>query len=77
MNPGFLGSLEGGGLGVGQSGFGAALGENPALLVAGLNQQELNRVAANAEADGSHLLAGAQLAKLRQAKKLGGRLGRA
>jgi hypothetical protein len=29
------------------------------LLAAGLNQQELNRVTANAEADGSHLLAGA------------------
>jgi hypothetical protein len=76
MNPRLFGSLQGGCLGVGQPGFGSALGENPALLVAGLNQQELNRVAANAEADGRHLVAGAQLAQLRQAKKLGGRLGR-
>ena len=75
MNPGFLGSLEGGCLSVGQPGFGAALGENPALLVAGLNQQELNPVTANPEADRRHLLAGAQLAKMGQAKKLGRRLG--
>src|ERR1700683_4972670 len=67
MNSGFFEGLEGGGLGVGQSGFGAAFGESPAAASAGLDQQEFDAGVADAIADGGYLVGSAQTAKLSEA----------
>lgn len=63
MNPGFLESLERGGLRVGEACFRTALGKNPASTTR-LHQQKLNRVIAYPITDGGDLLASPKLAKL-------------
>ena len=69
VNSGLFESLEGSGLGVRQPRFDAAFGEGPASL-AGLDQQEFEATAADPIANGSHLFACAQLAKLRRPNQL-------
>ena len=69
MNSGFLKSLQSGGLGMGQSGLGAAFRESPAATAASLHQKEFDAGTANPVADGSDLGASAQAPKMRQANE--------
>ena len=68
MNSGLFESLEGSGLSVRQSGFGAALGEGP-MSAAGSDQQEFDATAADPITNRGHLFASPQPAELGQAKE--------
>lgn len=65
MNPSLFESFEGGCLGVGKPRFDAAFGENPASL-AGLNQQEFDRISAHPVTDCGYLFTVPQFAQFRQ-----------
>jgi hypothetical protein len=65
----FFESLEGCRLGMGQPWFCSPFGKDPAAL-ASLNQEKFNLAPTGPEANRSHLLAPAELAQVRQAKKL-------
>src|SRR5579864_5312330 len=71
MDAGFFEGFQGGRLGMGQPGFGAALRKRPASA-ASLHQQKLNCAFANSIADRSHLIAFAEPAKVRQPHETGG-----
>jgi hypothetical protein len=79
MNSRFFESLERSRLGVGQAWIGAALGESPASVAAGFNQQKLDIFAFDVPAadpvtNRSDLFASPQFPKMCQAKEFGGRL---
>jgi hypothetical protein len=62
MNSSFLERLKCRSLGVGQSRFGAALGESPAPAAASPNQQELDLTTTHPIANRGHLFAFTQFA---------------
>ena len=63
MDSSFFEGLKGGSLGMGQTGLGAAFGKGPAPA-SSPDQQKLDSASANPVADGSHLFASAQPAKV-------------